>query len=51
MENFKYLNETAGCIFKCETIKIKLAKNMKKKIFKQKTCVYNVIIYQIFNVV
>ena len=27
---------TAGCIFKCETTKIKLVKNIKKRIFKQK---------------
>ena len=34
-EHFEVFKWTAGCIFKCETTKIKLAKKHRKFIFKQ----------------
>ena len=35
-ELIKYLSDTAGCIFKCETTKMRLPKNFKKWVFKEK---------------
>ena len=44
---FQVFKWTTGCNFKCETKKVKLAKNIKKWIFKQKTLLYDAIFYRI----
>ena len=44
----KYLNEQLGVFFKCETIKMKLAKNIKNGSL-VRTFLYNVRFYQILS--
>ena len=43
----EYIYDTAEYIFKCETTKLKLAKNIKKRIFERKKFLYDVMFYQI----